>query len=290
MNESTALTALHTFRHALYDCFERRADALMELTDALLTAGPVLSPVHLSQEAVHRRGWGSLYAALAQGRVNSPALRQLLAQYPLAEGQPIYAVDCSVWARCAAATSPQRGYYYHSSRHSGGVQWWRGGPISGSASSASGATAGLRLWTCSASPAPRTSTPRRRPRSKPCSRACPPAVPCRSVSSMPATTPYSSPLIWTASLPPRWCACARIAASMPTLIPRRWRGRDGRCSMGTSLTVPALPCGQCRPRNCARRIRSTAPCGCGHGPGCIPSSRTTRPGGPARPARWSAAR
>ncbi len=121
MNESTALTALHTFRHALYDCFERRADALMELTDALLTAGPVLSPVHLSQEAVHRRGWGSLYAALAQGRVNSPALRQLLAQYPLAEGQPIYAVDCSVWARCAAATSPQRGYYYHSSRHSGGV-------------------------------------------------------------------------------------------------------------------------------------------------------------------------
>ena len=27
----------------LYGCFERRADALMELTDALLTAGPVLS-------------------------------------------------------------------------------------------------------------------------------------------------------------------------------------------------------------------------------------------------------
>ena len=111
MNESTACTTLHTFRHALYACFERRADALMELTDALLTAGPVLSPVHLSQEAVHRRGWGSLYAALTEGRLNSSAVRTLLVQHPRAEGQPIDAVDCSVWARCAAATSPQRGYY-----------------------------------------------------------------------------------------------------------------------------------------------------------------------------------
>ena len=82
MNESIALTTLQTFRQALYGCFERRADALMELTDALLTAGPVLSPAHLSLEAVHRRGWGSLYAALAEGRVNSTALRHLLAQHP----------------------------------------------------------------------------------------------------------------------------------------------------------------------------------------------------------------
>jgi len=75
-----------------------------------LTAGPVLSPAHLSLEAVHRRGWGSLYAALAEGRVNSSALRDLVGQYPLADGQPIYAVDCSVWARCAAQTSPERGH------------------------------------------------------------------------------------------------------------------------------------------------------------------------------------
>jgi hypothetical protein len=121
MNDSRAFTLLQTFRQALYSCFERRADALMELTDALLTAGPVLSPAHLSQEAVHRRGWGSLYAALAKGRINRTALRGLLAQYPLADGQPVYAVDCRVWARCAALTSPERGYYYHSSRHTGGV-------------------------------------------------------------------------------------------------------------------------------------------------------------------------
>src|SRR5579859_3052522 len=102
MNTSTPATTLQTFRHALYDCFERRADALMELSDALLTAGPVLSPAHLSLEAVHRRGWGSLYAALAKGRVDDAALRALLSQHPLAAGQPVYAVDCSVWPRCAA--------------------------------------------------------------------------------------------------------------------------------------------------------------------------------------------
>jgi DDE superfamily endonuclease len=111
MKTSSELSTLQTFRQALYRCFERRGDARLELTDALLAAGSVLSPVHLSLEGVHRRGWGSLYAALAKGRVNSAALRSLLARHPLSDGQPIYAVDCSVWARGAAQTSPERGYY-----------------------------------------------------------------------------------------------------------------------------------------------------------------------------------
>jgi hypothetical protein len=39
------------------------------LADALLTAaGTVHSPVHLSLVPAHRRGWGSLYAALYRGR------------------------------------------------------------------------------------------------------------------------------------------------------------------------------------------------------------------------------
>ncbi len=33
---------------------------------------------------------------------------------------PVYAVDTSVWPRCDAECSPQRGYYYHPSRHSAG--------------------------------------------------------------------------------------------------------------------------------------------------------------------------
>jgi len=88
--------------------------------DALLTTGPTLSPAHLSLAPSHRRGWGSLYAALDRGRLTRGALRDLLARHPLADGQPIYAVDVSVWARCDAETSPERGYYDHPSRHSAG--------------------------------------------------------------------------------------------------------------------------------------------------------------------------
>ena len=91
--------------NSLYRCFDRRADALFELTDALLTAGPVPSPPHLSLAAIHRRRWGSLYAALSMGRTDEAGLRDLLSRHSLGDGDlghpPIYAVDVSVWPRCA---------------------------------------------------------------------------------------------------------------------------------------------------------------------------------------------
>jgi hypothetical protein len=118
--EPTPVTDLQTFRQHYYNCLTRRADALFELTDALLTSGPVPAPVHLSLQPLHRRGWGSLYAALHDGQIDVPALRALLAQYPLTGGVPVYALDVSTWPRCDAETSPERGYYYHPSRHSAG--------------------------------------------------------------------------------------------------------------------------------------------------------------------------
>ena len=120
MNDAVALSILRCFRAQLLACFTRRRDALFELVDALLTGSPAPSPVHLSVAPVHRRGWGSLYAALRHGRMRVTALQQLIATHPLADGQPIYAVDVSVWPRCDAETSPDRGYYYHPSRHSAG--------------------------------------------------------------------------------------------------------------------------------------------------------------------------
>src|SRR5215216_2417458 len=117
------LKGLRAFRNSFYRCFDRRADALFELTDALLTAGTVPSPVHLSLAPVHRRGWGSLYAALSRGQVDEGSLRELLARRAsVGDGDrsSIYAVDVSVWPRCDAETSPERGYYYHPSRHSAG--------------------------------------------------------------------------------------------------------------------------------------------------------------------------
>ncbi len=121
MDTFTALEDLRTFRRSLHLCFQRRADALFELGDAILTAGAVPSPVHLSLQPAHRRGWGSLYAALKRGRVDAEALRALVVRHPLAGRQPpIYAVDVSVWPRSDAETSPERGFYYHPSRHSAG--------------------------------------------------------------------------------------------------------------------------------------------------------------------------
>jgi hypothetical protein len=115
-----AIDALHAFRIDLHACFSRRPDALFELADALLATQPVASLPYLSLSAVHRRGWGSTYAALAAGRVDRAALWALLAAHPLDGGRAIYAVDVSAWPRCDAEASPERGYYYHPARHSAG--------------------------------------------------------------------------------------------------------------------------------------------------------------------------
>lgn len=124
-NGSDETSELRAFREVLHACLRRRADALFELADAILASGGVHSPPHLSLASVHRRGWGSLYAALSQGSVNEEALRDLLARYPLTKSgnsaEPrVYAVDQSAWPRCDAEASPGRGYYYHPSRHSAG--------------------------------------------------------------------------------------------------------------------------------------------------------------------------
>jgi hypothetical protein len=120
MLHPAAFHDLRSFRTELYGCFIRRADALFELVDALLAADAPSSLPHLSLVALHRRGWGSVYGALARGWLDPDALRPALARYPLAGGRRIYAADVSVWPRCDAEASPARGFYYHPSRHSAG--------------------------------------------------------------------------------------------------------------------------------------------------------------------------
>ena len=58
------------FRREFYASLTARADALFELTDAVLCAdGPVTSLVELTLIAEHRRGHGAMYDALNAGRV-----------------------------------------------------------------------------------------------------------------------------------------------------------------------------------------------------------------------------
>ena len=158
------IDALRAFRHSIYRCFDHRADALFELGDALLTAGVVPSPVHLSLQPSHRRGWGSLYAALRRGRIDAGALRRLLVRDPLAAAvaggeAPVYAVDVSVWPRCDAESSPLPKASTTIPRATPPASpSWPGGPISGSLGSDSPARAGPPRWTWSACLPPRTPT------------------------------------------------------------------------------------------------------------------------------------
>src|SRR5919205_1739289 len=120
MSNPTLFDPLRAFRAEVYRHLGTRRDALFEALDAATTVGPVPSLAYLSLAALHRRGWGSLYAALAAGSLDAPALRKLVGRHPLDDGQPIYALDTSVWPRNDAATRPERGYYYSAARQSAG--------------------------------------------------------------------------------------------------------------------------------------------------------------------------
>ncbi|WP_405889445.1 transposase [Streptomyces sp. NBC_01136] len=109
-----ALGQLSCFRADFYDCLTGRADALFELTDALLcTDGPVKTLVGLALAPEHRRGHGALYGGLNHGRIEIARLRRVLASVALpraADGRLVLAVDVSPWLRPDAATSDARSF------------------------------------------------------------------------------------------------------------------------------------------------------------------------------------
>lgn len=109
---ATALGELSAFRDQFHACLTRRADALFEVTDAVLCwEAPVRSLVETSLAGEHRRGHGSLYAALNRGRIEIARLRWALATLPLpraTDGRLVLAVDVTSWLRPEAHTSPDR--------------------------------------------------------------------------------------------------------------------------------------------------------------------------------------
>ena len=97
------------FRREFYTSLTARADALFELTEAVLCAdGPVTSSVELTLVAEHRRGHGAMYDALAAGRVEPARLRRALTALPpprATDGRIVLAVDVSPWLRPDAPAS-----------------------------------------------------------------------------------------------------------------------------------------------------------------------------------------
>ena len=122
------------FRGEFYRCLTRRADALFELTDALLCAGgPVTSLVDLTLVAEHRRGHGALYDGLNSGRIEIGRLRCSLAGLVLpraADGRIVLAVDVSAWLRPDAVTSADRLFCHVYGRGKGQAQMIPGWPYS----------------------------------------------------------------------------------------------------------------------------------------------------------------
>ena len=115
------LGELVSFRAGLYDSLGSWADALFELSDALLCAGrSVTSVPALSLEPEFTRSHGSLYKALQLGEIDEQAMRELLVAHRDRSWPLVFAIDASTWARCDAECSPERGYYYSASKHSAG--------------------------------------------------------------------------------------------------------------------------------------------------------------------------
>ena len=77
------------FREAVYHTFEARADAGLELIDALTSATTVESPVAQSESPLFRRSFSSVYDVLNAGRMPSAALRQVLDGYQPAAAEKI---------------------------------------------------------------------------------------------------------------------------------------------------------------------------------------------------------
>ena len=113
-------SSLLAFRDCAYQQFSRRADALFEMLDALLTLPSATAPAHMMLLPGFQRRWGSVYDALSAGRITTTGVADLVAQYPLEDGECVYALDASTWMKNDAETCPQRGYYHHHNRHSAG--------------------------------------------------------------------------------------------------------------------------------------------------------------------------
>ncbi|MEV6702403.1 transposase [Streptomyces sp. NPDC051453] len=97
-------------RVEFYDCLCSRADALFDLTDALLcTDGPVKRLADLTLTTEHRRGHEAIHDAVNHGRLEPRRLRRLLASTPLpraADGRIVRAPDGRKIVAQPAASAP----------------------------------------------------------------------------------------------------------------------------------------------------------------------------------------
>lgn len=104
---------LQQFRDTVYQALPKRADAMMDLVDALTSANSVKSPVALSESPLFRRGFAAVYDALGEEGVSEGKFSEIFHQNHPAScetigGYEVYAVDCTPCPRPEADTLPER--------------------------------------------------------------------------------------------------------------------------------------------------------------------------------------
>jgi hypothetical protein len=110
------INKLIEFRQAVYEHgMTARRDALFNVLDALLCEGSVSSFAMLSQSEQFERKWPSLYAALADGRIDSDWLRRYLAGQVPSQGVCVFPLDGSPWPRPRSRVLEERQYIYQAS-------------------------------------------------------------------------------------------------------------------------------------------------------------------------------
>ncbi len=109
------LNTLQSFRHEVYGCFDRAADALFNTVDALLTETNAHSFPELALSPWFERRWCSLYEAFEDGQIDQSRLRQIFARYLLrpVEGERMWlGIDATSIERPQSQTSPDRTVVY----------------------------------------------------------------------------------------------------------------------------------------------------------------------------------
>ncbi len=106
-------TNLNEFREAVYQKVIWRPAAILDLIDALTTAGHVNSPVALSESPLFRRKFSSVYDALVQGELGYE-LKSLFSErqapdWDTIAGYEVHAIDATPNERMAAETLGDRG-------------------------------------------------------------------------------------------------------------------------------------------------------------------------------------
>jgi len=109
------LNILQAFRHEVYGCLTRAADALFNAVDALLTETQAHSFPELSLSPYFERRWCSLYEAFEDGRIDQQRLRRVFVRYvgQPAEGERLWlGIDATSIERPESQTSPDRTVVY----------------------------------------------------------------------------------------------------------------------------------------------------------------------------------